>query len=178
MSEHAFRERDPLPWALVLSAAVTAFLIWLIYFKSPAVEGGAWTSVLPAVNATLNSLCAVCLVAGYVSIRRGRRRVHKRFMLSALGFSALFLAGYVTYHHVHGDTPFTGRGVVRPIYFAVLISHVVLSVVMLPLILSTVALALGERFPRHKKLARFTLPIWLYVSLTGVVIFFFLAAYN
>lgn len=169
---------NPLPWILALSAAVTAFLIWWIYFKTPASSDASWIGVLPAANATFNTLAAVCLISGYAAIRRGRREVHKRWMLSAVGFSAFFLASYLLYHHFHGDTAFGGQGWVRPVYFAILISHIVLSVVMLPMILATLTFALRGQLKSHRRIARITLPIWLYVSVTGVVIFFFLKAWG
>jgi putative membrane protein len=159
---------------LGLSAAVILFLIWLIYIKDSPEEGGASLESLPAVNASLNSLCAICLVAGFVAIRRGAWRAHMGFMLSALLFSGLFLVSYVAYHHLHGDTRYEGVGVLRAVYFAVLISHIVCTAVMLPMILMTVFFAATRRFDRHRRLARFTLPLWLYASITGVVIFLML----
>ena len=166
--------RNPLPWVLLLSAGLSAFLVWWVYFKTAAPSDAPWIDLLPALNATFNSLCAVCLVAGFASIRRGHRDTHQRFMLAALSFSALFLVSYLLYHHFHGDTPFAGEGLLRPIYFAILISHIVLSIVMLPMILTTLVFALRQEFTSHRKIARFTLPVWLYVSITGVAVFFFL----
>ena len=157
-----------------VSLAVFAFLVWLIYFRETT--GGPATDVafLPAVNATLNSLSAICLWLGFRAIKARRQDTHKRFMLSALAFSALFLISYVTYHHFHGDTPFLGTGLIRPIYFFILITHIVLSAVMLPMILATVYFALTNNFIRHPRIARWTFPVWLYVSVTGVLIFFLL----
>ena len=169
--------RHPLPWILLLSTAITLFLIWLIYLKAPSPTQAGWVGMLPAFNALCNSLSACCLVAGWVFIRRGSRDVHRRFMIAAVCFSALFFASYVVYHHFHGDTPFPGQGLIRPIYFAVLISHIVLSVVILPLILSTLYYVARQQFSTHRKVARYTLPLWLYVSVTGVVVFFMLRAY-
>ncbi|MEM1207345.1 MAG: DUF420 domain-containing protein [Acidobacteriota bacterium] len=171
------QNRNLVPAILVVSTAVVAFLVWWIYFKTTAASDAGWVRALPAVNATFNTLAALCLVGGWRAIKDGRREVHKRFMLSAVGFSALFLASYLTYHHYQGDTPFPGEGWIRPVYFAILISHIVLSVVMLPMILSTLTFAGLGKFPSHKRIARVTLPIWLYVSVTGVVIFFLLKAY-
>lgn len=167
------------PWGVILglSAAITAFLVWWIYFKTTGVAEAAWIDALPAVNATFNTLAALCMVAGFVAIRRRRFETHKKLMLSGVGFSALFLVTYLVYHHFHGDTPFPGQGIVRPIYFAILISHVLLSIGMLPMILLTLYHSLGGRFAEHRKIARWTLPIWLYVSVTGVVIFFLLSVY-
>lgn len=172
------QRHNPLPWILAISAAITAFLVWWIYFKSTATSQAGWIASLPAANATFNTLCAVCLLIGYWHIRAGRRELHQRFMVSGVVFSALFLVSYLTYHHYQGDTPFPGQGAIRPVYFAILISHIVLSVVMLPMILGTLYHAARGRFASHRKIARYTLPVWLYVSITGVVIFFLLEAYK
>jgi len=129
---------------------------------------------LPAVNATLNGLAAILLATGYVMIRRGNRELHKRCMLAALTTSALFLVSYVVYHANAGSRPFPGAGAIRLVYFAILITHVVLATAILPLALLTAARGLTARFDRHVRLARWTLPIWLYVSVTGVVIYLML----
>ena len=129
---------------------------------------------LPALNATLNAIAAILLVTGYVMIRRGARTLHKRCMLGALTASALFLTSYVIYHANTGSRPFGGEGAVRVVYFAILITHVVLAATILPLALVTTARALRSRFDRHVRIARWTLPIWLYVSVTGVVIYLML----
>jgi putative membrane protein len=160
-----------------LSVLVAAFLIWLIYFKGRTAAPD-WVASLPAANAAFNSLSALCLLAGYIRIRRKEMAAHKRFMLAATGFSALFLVSYITYHFFHGDTRFPGHGWVRPAYFALLISHIGLSMVALPLIFATLYFGLGSQFRFHRKVARWTFPIWLYVSVTGVVVFFVLRAYT
>ena len=131
-------------------------------------------SDLPALNATLNGLAAIFLTVGYVQIRRGHRDVHKRCMLAALVTSALFLVSYVTYHLNVGSRPFPGQGLIRVIYFAILITHVVLAATTLPLALVTAARGLKGQYSRHVRIARWTLPIWLYVSVTGVVIYLML----
>jgi putative membrane protein len=169
--------RKPVPVILALSASIAAFLIWLIYFKGRVI-GPEWISELPAANAFFNSLSAICLICGFINIRRRNRVVHMRFMLSATVFSALFLVSYITYHYFHGDTKFPGHGIVRPIYFFILITHISLSMVALPLILGTLWWALRSEFRFHKKIARWTFPIWLYVSVTGVIVFFMLRAYT
>jgi putative membrane protein len=156
-----------------LSTAAIGFLGWLLLVR----EGqgvNAGLSFMPAVNAALNATAATFLLLGLAAIRSGRRAVHKRLMVSAFAASAVFLVGYVIYHYAHGDTQYQGEGAIRVVYFAVLITHVSLSIVMLPMILSTFYLAAQERFATHKKLARWTLPVWLYVSVTGVVIYFML----
>jgi uncharacterized membrane protein YozB (DUF420 family) len=129
---------------------------------------------LPAVNATLNAIAGTLLVCGYVMIRRGRIQAHRRFMLSAFATSALFLVSYLIYHANVGSRPFPGQGPVRFVYFSILITHVILAATILPLALITLTHALRERFERHVPIARWTLPIWLYVSVTGVVVYLLL----
>lgn len=131
-------------------------------------------AALPTVNATLNAIAAVLLICGFVMIKRGRIQTHRRFMLSAFATSALFLVSYVIYHANVGSKPFEGQGTIRVVYFAILISHVVLAAVILPMALITLTHALRERFERHVPIARWTLPIWLYVSVTGVIVYLML----
>ena len=128
-------------------------------------------SDLPALNATLNGISAVLLMTGYILIRRGRRDLHKRCMLAALTTSALFLVSYVVYHLNIGSRPFPGQGPIRVVYFAILITHVILAAAILPLALTTTARGLLNQYDRHVRIARWTLPVWLYVSVTGVVIY-------
>lgn len=155
------------------SVAVLGFLVWLIYLR-PGTSGAGAGSPLPALNAVFNTLSAAALVTGYRAIRAGDRRRHVAAMLTALGCSAAFLVGYVVHHATAGDTPFHGQGAVRAVYFAILISHVVVTTVTLPMILFTLAYAATGRFPEHRRIARRTLPLWLYVSVTGVLVFAFL----
>jgi uncharacterized membrane protein YozB (DUF420 family) len=129
---------------------------------------------LPALNATLNALSAVLLTTGYILIRRGRRDLHKRCMLAALATSALFLLSYVIYHLNIGSRPFPGQGAIRLVYFVILITHVILAAAILPLALMTTARGLKDQYDRHVRIARWTLPLWLYVSVTGVVIYLML----
>jgi uncharacterized membrane protein YozB (DUF420 family) len=131
-------------------------------------------SDLPALNATLNATATVFLLCGYVNIRRGKRELHKKCMLGALTASALFLVSYVIYHANAGSRPFEGQGTIRLLYFAILITHVVLAAAILPLALVTTARGLRSQFGRHVRIARWTFPIWLYVSVTGVVIYLML----
>jgi len=129
---------------------------------------------LPAVNATLNSIAAVLLVAAYVLIRRGRVEQHRLCMLAAFATSALFLVSYLVYHAQVGSQPFTGQGPVRIVYFTVLVSHIVLAALILPLALVTLRRGLRRDDAKHVAIARWTLPIWLYVSVTGVVVYWML----
>ena len=128
-------------------------------------------SSLPTLNAVLNSISATLLVAGYVMIRQRRIQAHRACMLSAFATSALFLISYVVYHANVGSVAFTGQGAIRVVYFVVLISHIVLAALIPPLAIVTLTRALRERFERHVRLARWTLPLWLYVSVTGVVVY-------
>jgi len=159
----------------LISALVISFLFWLIYFKQASTnpEEG-WYLVLPAVNAFLNTLTATFLIVGYVFIKKNRVDKHKMAMLLATFTSALFLISYITYHHFHGDTKFTEMGLIRIIYFFILITHILLSIVQVPLILITLYLAFTKQFIKHRKIARITFPVWLYVSITGVLIFIIL----
>lgn len=129
---------------------------------------------LPALNATLNSASAVLLVTGYLLIRKKKIAGHKACMIGAFALSVLFLISYVTYHAQAGSTPFAGRGLIRPVYFAILVSHVVLAAVILPMAIVTLRRALAGQFDRHVRIARRTLPLWIYVSVTGVVIYWLL----
>ena len=129
---------------------------------------------LPTVNAALNGIAATLLAAGYVCIRRGRIDLHRRCMLAAFATSALFLVSYVAYHAQAGSRPFTGEGAVRAVYFTVLVSHIVLAAAILPLAIVTLRRGLRRDDARHVALARWTLPIWLYVSVTGVVVYWML----
>ncbi len=162
---------------LSASVAILGFLFWLIYFREGAGQKPEWVVYLPGVNSILNSLCATCLVIGVIMIRCGRKRAHIACMASALFFSALFLVSYITYHHYAGNTPFPKDLPIRPYYLFILFSHILLSGVMVPLILLTVWFALTGRYERHRKVARWTWPIWLYVSVTGVVVYFMLRHY-
>ena len=128
-------------------------------------------SDLPALNATLNAASALCLTLGYVFIRRRDRVNHQRAMLTALGTSALFLVSYVTYHANVGSKPFPGQGPVRLVYLTILVTHIVLAAVIVPMALVTATRGLKGRLDRHVPLARWTLPLWMYVSVTGVVIY-------
>jgi uncharacterized membrane protein YozB (DUF420 family) len=128
-------------------------------------------SSLPLVNATLNGIATVLLVTGYVCIRRRRISAHRLSMIAAFATSVLFLISYVIYHAHAGSRPFPGRGLIRAVYFTILISHVVLAAVVPALAAVTLWRGLAGRFERHVALARWTLPIWLYVSVTGIIVY-------
>ena len=131
-------------------------------------------SDFPTIDAILNATSAILLTLGYVFIRRKNVGAHRFCMISAVVTSTLFLVFYLTYHYYHGTTRFTGQGAARSVYFAILGSHTVLAAVIVPLVLTTLYRALRERFELHKRIARWTLPLWLYVSVTGVVVYWML----
>ena len=154
---------------VAVSGVAFGFLVWLIYLKQPAGVRSQFVASLPAVNAGLNSLSAVFLCCGIAAILKRRFALHMRFMFAAFVSSTLFLACYIVYHNAHGDTVF--RGTLRPVYLTILTSHIILSAVALPLILVSFFLSLSGRYAWHRRVSRVTFPIWLYVSVTGVVVF-------
>ena len=170
--------RKALGLILAVSVAALLFLVWLIYFKAPAAAEVAWVSNLSAVNAALNSLSTFFLLLGFREIRARNYAKHMRFMISAFVTSALFLVSYIVYHHFVGDTPFKGQGFIRPVYFSILISHIVLSIFVVPLVLSSFLFAFSGKFSTHRKVSKWTFPIWLYVSVTGVMVFFMLKLFG
>jgi uncharacterized membrane protein YozB (DUF420 family) len=127
-----------------------------------------------ALNASLNGTSAILLACGYAAIRNGKMKVHKAFMISAFAVSTLFLISYLIYHYRVGHVVFQGQGWIRPVYFTLLLSHTVLAIVIVPLILITLRRAWLEKFDRHKVIARWTLPLWFYVSVTGVIVYILL----
>lgn len=131
-------------------------------------------AMLPHVNAALNGTSTVLLVCGLIFILRRRVFAHQICMVAALGVSTLFLISYLFYHYHAGSTRFLGQGIIRPIYFSILITHIILAAVILPLILLTLRRALRGEFARHRRIARWTYPLWLYVSITGVVVYYML----
>jgi putative membrane protein len=131
-------------------------------------------SDLPELNAFLNLLSTMCLTFGYVAIRKKNKIIHKNFMLAALFFSACFLSGYLVYHYHHGSTKFPELGWIKTIYLFILIPHIILAAVMVPMIGATFYFAFTENFEKHRKIARLTFPVWMYVSVTGVIIFLML----
>ena len=155
-----------------LSIAALGFLSYILLVRRGA--GGADLRFLPPVNASLNALAASLLCAGYIAVRRRALRMHKYLMVSAFAASTLFLVCYLAYHFVHGDTKYQGTGPIRGVYFAILITHILLSMSVVPLALTTFYFAYKASFVKHRKVAKVTLPIWLYVSVTGVIIFFML----
>jgi putative membrane protein len=158
-----------------LVSCVVLFGVGGLLLGRPApARPGYDVSALPAVNAALNGTSAVLLAVGFVFIRRRNVPAHRACMMGALGVSTLFLVSYLVYHAHAGSVPFQGRGFIRPVYFALLLSHIVLAAAIVPLALTTLYHAWTERFDRHRRIARFALPIWLYVSVSGVLIYWLL----
>ncbi len=158
----------------VVSVLALGYLAYLLLIRQGDPSATVNLRFMPAVNAGLNTLATVLLTSGWFAIRAGNRTLHQKLMVSAFCTSALFLIGYVAYHHVHGDTKFAGEGTVRVVYLVILATHVLLSMFVVPMALVSFYFAFRRSFARHRKVAKVLLPIWLYVSVTGVVIFFML----
>ncbi len=159
---------------IAVSIAIPLVVVVLFNVKLPNV---APLNFLPPVYATINGLTAVLLIAALVAIKNGKRQVHQRLMQLALVCSVLFLGMYVAYHMTSESTPYGGEGMLRFVYFFILISHILLSIAVIPLVLFTYLRAWNQDFEGHKKLARITLPIWLYVAVTGVVVYLMIAPF-
>jgi putative membrane protein len=154
---------------LAISLAASAFLFWLIYVHPAADAANARFAFLPALNAVCNGLSAAAIAVGVVLIRSGNVKAHRAAMLTAFGFSTAFLLGYILHHALHGDVLYPHDAPLRTFYLSLLASHILLAIVALPMVLATFFLALSGRVPLHRKLARWTFPIWLYISITGVI---------
>lgn len=153
---------------LAVSAAATLFLFWLIYVH-PAAATSQEYAFLPALNALLNGLSATALLLGFTFIRSRRIAAHRAAMMTAFGFSTLFLVSYILHHALHGDVRYPLHAAFRTFYLVLLSSHILLAIVALPLVLITFFFSLSGRIPQHRRIARWTFPLWLYVSITGVV---------
>ncbi len=163
----------------LISASILAFLFWLIYFhESPNITAGDSLAYIPALNSIFNTISAACVICGLIFIKRGKVTAHITMMVSATIASACFLVGYIIHHYYQGDTKFLAVGAIRTIYLFILFTHIILSIVVVPMVLTTLYCAISKRFAIHKKIARLTWPIWLYVSVTGVLIFGILELFN
>ena len=156
---------------IAVSALASAFICWLVYFHTPTDVSGTQLRSLPLVNAILNALATVALLFGYRFIRARRIPQHRAAMFTAFIFSSIFLVSYLVNFTLHGETHFNRLSPWWPFYWKLLASHIVLSMLALPMILITFFLSLTGRFPAHRRLARYTYPIWLYVSITGVIVY-------
>lgn len=156
---------------LAISAAATLFLFWLIYQHPAADSSSVKFTFLPALNAVLNGLSATALLVGYTFIRSRKIEAHRASMITAFIFSTLFLISYILHHYLHGDVRYPVHAALRSVYLPLLASHIILAIVALPLVLVTFFFSLSGRIPQHRKVARWTFPLWLYVSVTGVITF-------
>jgi putative membrane protein len=156
---------------LAISAAASLFLFWLIYEHPAADASSVKMQFLPALNAVLNGLSATALLVGYTFIRARKIAAHRASMITAFLFSTLFLLSYILHHYLHGDVRYPVHAALRSVYLPLLASHIILAVIALPLVLVTFFFSLSGRIPQHRKVARWTFPLWLYVSVTGVITF-------
>lgn len=175
--------RTPLSFVaaiIAVSVAASGFLVWLVYYHQPIDVAGTHLRFLPALNAVLNALCTAALLLGLYFIRRRAITQHRNSMFTAFFFSSLFLVSYITNHAMHGDAHFPAAyPTARFVYLWILLTpHILASVVVLPLILITFFLSLSGRFPLHRKVARYTYPVWLYVSVSGIIVYAMLASYR
>lgn len=167
-------QKEPYRWLILsLSIAIPVVVAVLFRVQIPGYD----FSFLPPIYATINGLTALLLVISYRAIRRGNRQLHQRINVTCIGLSAAFLVMYVLYHMTSAPTPFGGDGLLRYMYYFILVTHIVLSVVVVPLILFTFSRALAGNFDRHRRLARITFPIWLYVAITGVLVYVLISPY-
>ncbi len=169
-------ERKYNRWVIIIGV-VLAIAVGVIYVTPKVDMQGTWMDFLPMVNATINGTVSLLLIAGLAMIKQKRIELHRLCMTSSIVLSAIFLVSYVLYHTTHPSTSFGGEGFIRNVYFFILITHILLAIVIAPLVLITYFKALSERFDKHKKLARITYPMWLYVSITGVLVYIMISPY-
>jgi putative membrane protein len=161
-----------------VSIVICLAVAFLIYFpQALSLGGGLDVSYLPRFHAFLNGSCTLLLIGGYFAVRQKQYNLHKTLMVTCFLLSSIFLVSYVVYHSQAPATKFGGEGIIRPIYFAILITHIVLAAAILPLALFTISRSWRGEFAKHKKIARITLPIWIYVTATGVIVYFMIAPY-
>lgn len=165
-------------WIVVLSVTIP-LVVALLFGVNLRKMGFAVEplSFLPPIYATINGCTAILLVAAVVSIKNGKRQLHENLMKAAIGCSILFLGMYVAYHMTSDSTKFGGEGIIKYVYYFILITHILLSVIIIPLVLITYVRALSQRFDRHRKIAKITFPIWLYVAVTGVIVYLMISPY-
>ena len=176
--ENSLLEKKYSKWIILVSILIPVVVAVLFSVKLKDLGYNvAPLPFLPPIYATINGITAVVLVAGVLAIKNGNRILHKRLMTVAIGLSLAFLGMYVAYHMTTDSTKFGGEGSIKTLYFFILISHIILSIAVIPLVLITYIRALAERFDRHKKIAKITFPIWLYVAVTGVIVYLMISPY-
>lgn len=164
-------------WLIYTVGVVLALAVGVIYITPKYDMSGTWMDNLPLVNAIINGTVSVLLILGVYFIRNKNKAAHQKCMTASVALSALFLISYVAYHVTHESTTFEGEGLARNIYLFILLTHIVLAMVIAPLVLITYVRALSQRFDSHRKIARITFPMWLYVTLTGVAVYIMIAPY-
>ena len=176
MSEHIISEKRATIATNVLSIVIPLVVAILLGIRTK-VDLGAWTKVLPHAIGAINTLTSILLILGLVAQKRGKIGLHRIAMTSAFALGAVFLVCYVTYHLSNPSTKYEGDGVLRVVYYAILISHISLSLIVLPLVLRAFLFALTNQIARHRKIAKYAYPIWLYVSTTGVIVYLMISPY-
>jgi putative membrane protein len=175
MKDEVVNEKRIKVWITILSIGIPLVVAFLFRYKLPNVEP---LSFLPPIYATINGLTAICLILGVLAIRKGKQKLHQNFMSFCILLSVLFLGMYVAYHMTSESTSYGGEGIIKYVYFFILITHIVLSIVIIPLVLITYSKSYFLKdYVAHKKWARFTFPIWLYVAITGVVVYLMISPY-
>jgi putative membrane protein len=164
-------------WLIILPSILIPIAVTIMYLMPKPDLGELNLKVLPFINAILNAIVSVLLIVGFIFIVNKKVDAHKKTMLAAFALSAVFLILYVVYHTLSEETHFEGQGWIRPVYYFLLITHIVLAAVILPLILITLSRGLQQKFDKHRKIAKITLPLWLYVTVTGVIVYFMIAPY-
>lgn len=177
MSTTSSNEKKNYNLLIIIASIAIPAVVALLYFAPKLHLEGSFFKFLPLLNAVFNGTTAVLLIIALVAIKAKNVLLHKALMVSALVLSVLFLVSYVTYHLTQPNTHFGGEGIMRTVYFIILISHIFLAVIILPMVLVTFSRALTERFDKHKKIAKITLPLWFYVAVTGVVVYIMISPY-
>ena len=162
------------PWVWILSIAIPVVVAILFLIKIPNVEP---LTFLPPVYAFINAITAVFLTIAYIAIKRKKIILHERLMKISIALSVIFLVMYVAYHMTSDPTPYGGEGIIRSVYYFILISHVILSIGIIPLVLVTYVRAISKLFVDHKKIAKYTFPIWMYIAVTGVIVYLMISPY-
>lgn len=173
-AENPSAEKKYNKWIVILSIVIPVVVAVLFTVKIPNVEP---LSFLPPIYASINGLTALILIAAFVAIKNRKLKLHENLMKFAIGLSVVFLAMYVAYHMTSESTKFGGEGTLKYVYFFILITHILLSIVVIPFVLITYVRAITKNFERHKKIARITFPLWLYVAITGVVVYIMISPY-
>ena len=174
MDQAAVKEKRFNRYITIISIAIPAVVVALFGIRLPNVEP---LGFLPPIYATINGLTAILLIAAVIAIKNGKQKLHQKLMISCIVLSLLFLVMYVAYHMTSDSTPYGGEGFLRYVYFFILITHILFSIVIIPLVLKTYAWAYLKKFDQHRKIAKITFPVWLYVAITGVVVYLMISPY-